>query len=249
MMFTSAPLFRAPLCRAAAVLLILAGVTACRPQQGGDFSALVRTPMPTTEEGLREEARRLGQAYDRKPGDKQISMRYGAVLRQLGQHTQAVAVLQRATLANMNDTEVSAAFGKALADAGQFKQASEVLANSHSADRPNWRVMSTQGSVADQMGEHERAQELYLGALKLAPGEPTVLNNLGLSYALTRRLADAERVLAEAARDPRADDRIRANLAMVRSLGRAPQAGSAASTNSWADIRKAELAKKQPAAR
>lgn len=244
----SSPRFRRPahtLVRVMALGLLLAGTAACRPQRGLDFTAMVRAPLPATEDGLQQEALRLGQAYDRKPGERNISMRYAFVLRQLGQHAQAVAVLQRAALANVNDAEVSAAYGKALADAGRFKEAAEVLALAHMPDRPSWRVLSTQGSVSDQMGDHERAQELYLAALKLAPGEPTILSNLGLSYALSRRLAEAERTLAQAAAHPKADDRIRANLAMVRSLK--AQGATAGPTNAWAEIRKAELERKKKA--
>jgi len=231
--------------RLALAAILAGGLAACRPQ-GLDFSAVLRQPMPTTEEGLRQEAQRLGAIYDRKPGEKFVSLRYGSVLRQLGHHVQAVAVLQRAALANLEDPEVSAAYGKALADAGELKQAAEVLANAHTPDRPNWRVMSVQGSVADQMGHHERAQELYLGALKLAPSEPSVLSNLGLSYALSRRLVDAERVLTEAARQPGADDRVRANLAMVKGLA-AAQRGGRSETDTWAQIRRAETQQKKQA--
>ena len=234
------------LARVAAAAVLLLGVAACRPQRGMDFSATINTPLPASQEGLQQEAVRLGQAYDRKPGERNISMRYALVLRHIGQHAQAVAVLQRATLANVNDAEVSAAYGKALADTGRFKEASEVLALAHSPDRPNWRLLSAQGSVSDQMGDHPRAQEMYLAALKLAPGEPTILSNLGLSYALSRRLGDAERVLTEAAANPRADERIRANLAMVRSLK--TQGGAAqAPSNAWAQIRKAEAERKKQA--
>ena len=93
-----------------------------------------------------------------------------------------------------------------------------------------------------------------------------MLANLGLSYALSRRLADAERVLRQASGDPRADGRVRANLALVLALSGKfresedvarrdlpPKEAEAnvqdirkmiAQTNSWAEIQKAELAKK-----
>ena len=57
-----------------------------------------------------------------------------------------------------------------------------------------------------------------MSALKLAPDEPTVLSNLGLSYALVKRLDDAERTLLDAAAKPKADARVRQNLALVLSL-------------------------------
>lgn len=225
-----------------AALLVAGALTACRTPQM-DFSALSTQAMPTSEDGLRQEAERLGKLYDRKPGERQISMRYSLVLRQLGMHGQAVAVMQRAALTNVEDKDVAAAYGKALADAGMLKEASEVLANAHTPDRPNWRILSTQGSVADKMGEHQKAQEMYLAALQLAPGEPTLLSNLGLSYALSKRLGDAERVLTEAARHPQADQRVQANLAMVKQLIAAQRSGRG-DTNTWADIRRSESAKK-----
>jgi len=255
-----------PACRLAAVLMLAAGLGACK-LQAPDFSALISEPVGSSQETLKRQADSLGKAYDRNPGQKAVSLKYAQVLRLLGQHGQSVAVLQKAALSNMNDREVSAAYGKALADTGRFREAAEVLANAHAPDRPDWKVLSAQGTVADQMGEHARAQEFYLAALKVAPGEPAILSNLGLSYALTRRLDEAERVLSEAANHPRADSRVRANLALVLALsGKFQQSEAVArrdlsptdaeknvhnvrqmisQTNTWAQIQKAEMAKQK----
>jgi hypothetical protein len=45
-----------------------------------------------------------------------------------------------------------------------------------------------------------------------------VLSNLGLSYALTKRLPEAEQALREASASPIADARVRQNLALILSL-------------------------------
>ena len=74
------------------------------------------------------------------------------------------------------------------------------------------------GLVADRLGDHDGAQTFYRGALKIAPGEPSVLSNLGLSYALTKQLPEAEAALREASASPRADARMRQNLALVLAL-------------------------------
>lgn len=63
-----------------------------------------------------------------------------------------------------------------------------------------------------------QAQTQYEMALKLSPGEPSVLSNLGLSYALSHDLPHAEQVLREAVANPRADMRERQNLALVLAL-------------------------------
>ena len=78
--------------------------------------------------------------------------------------------------------------------------------------------MSVQGSVADRLADHERAQKFYRDALKIAPGEPSVLSNLGLSYALTKQLPLAEDALRQATANPGADARVRNNLALILAL-------------------------------
>jgi Flp pilus assembly protein TadD len=160
----------------------------------------------------------LARRYDAKPGEKRASLDYAAALRANGQHPQAVAVLQRTSMSNVGDRDVAAAYGKALADIGQLEQASQVLAQAHSEDRPNWRVLSTLGSVADQMGNHQRARDLYHRAMQIAPNEPSILNNLGLSYVLTKELTLAEETLRKAVALPGADPRIRANLDLALKL-------------------------------
>lgn len=160
----------------------------------------------------------LARAYDSKPGIKGPSLAYATALRANGQHVQAVAVLQRTSIANVGDREVAAAYGKVLADVGRFEEARGVLAQAHTEDRPNWQVLSTLGSVSDQLGDHVRARDFYRRALQIAPQQASILNNLGLSYLLTKEMKLAEETLRKAAALPGADDRVRANLALALKL-------------------------------
>ena len=59
---------------------------------------------------------------------------------------------------------------------------------------------------------HASAQQYYLAALKIVPGEPSVMSNLGLSYALSRHLKEAESVLRNASMNPNADKIGRAHV-------------------------------------
>jgi Flp pilus assembly protein TadD len=93
-----------------------------------------------------------------------------------------------------------------------------VLSRSYAPENPNWSSMSAQGAVADQLGDHVQAQDYYRSALKIAPNEPTIMSNLGLSYALTKQLPLAETTLRRAVAQPSADRRVRDNLALVLSL-------------------------------
>jgi Flp pilus assembly protein TadD len=126
--------------------------------------------------------------------------------------------MEAAAVKAPQDFQVLGDYGKALADDGQFEQAKDVLGRSYTPERPDWTIMSVQGSVADRLGDHEGAQTFYRDALKIAPGEPSVLSNLGLSYALTKQLPDAEAALRQACASPRADTRMRQNLALVLAL-------------------------------
>jgi Flp pilus assembly protein TadD len=199
--------------------LVLGG---CMTKGLGDLTASIREPaptaVPTSEAGLHRYTEAWGKRYEAHPDDRNTALAYAKGLRQSTQYAQAVAVLQRAAIKAPNDLEVLGAYGKALADAGRLTEAAEVLSKAHTPERPNWSILSAQGSVADQMGDHASAQELYQAALKIKPDEPSVLSNLGLSYALSKRLPQAEATLRQAADRPGADSRVRQNLSLVLAL-------------------------------
>lgn len=174
--------------------------------------------VPADPLGLQRYNAEWGARYERNPNDKRVAMNFAQGLRAAQRHDQATAVLQKAAIKHSSDLAVLAAYGKALADAGRLQEAAQVLERAQVPERPNWSVLSAQGSVADQMGNHLLAQQYYNEALKVAPGEPSVLSNLGLSHALNRQLPEAERVLRQASAHPRSDRRIRQNLALVLAL-------------------------------
>ena len=177
-----------------------------------------QVPPPSDQAGLRAYAAEMAPRYAANPDDRAVALHYATALRELTQHAQAVAVLQRLAAKNPHDLTVLGAYGKALADAGRLQEASNVLEHSHTPDNPNWRILSAQGSVADQMGNHGQAQAYYASALKIVPNQPQVLSNLGLSYALERQIPLAEETLRQAVAQPGADARVRQNLALVLSL-------------------------------
>ena len=167
---------------------------------------------------IRRSAAELGRQYDRNPDDKAIALNYARALRGNTENAQAVAILQRLAIKFPRDVEVLAAYGKTLAEAGRSREAAEVLAHAHTPERPDWSVLSAQGSVADQLGDHEQAQAYYAAALKIVPAQPHVLSNLGLSYALSKKLPQAETALQQAAAQYDADKPVRQNLALVLAL-------------------------------
>ncbi|MGH7247529.1 MAG: tetratricopeptide repeat protein, partial [Pseudomonadota bacterium] len=79
--------------------------------------------------------------------------------------------------------------------------------------------------------------------LKIVPNEPYVLSNLGLSYALSHDLNDADTVLRRAAAQHPADPRVQQNLALVVGLqGRLAEAEAIAGANLPPDQAAANIA-------
>jgi Flp pilus assembly protein TadD len=159
-----------------------------------------------------------GAQYHADPTKVDVALHYAQALRATGQRAQAVAVLERLSMQNPHDRNVLGEYGRALAEAGDYEQALDVLGRAHSPDQPDWHVLSAQGAVLDQLGRHAEAQRYYQTALKIVPDEPTVLSNLGLSYALSKDLPNAEATLRRAAEHRSVDPRVRQNLALVVGL-------------------------------
>jgi Flp pilus assembly protein TadD len=178
----------------------------------------VAVPQATDEAGWRRIAEEWKPRYERNTSDPQAAIIYARALRALDKRSQAVAVLQQAALRNATHMQLLGAYGRALADTGQFEQALEVLGRAHTPDRPDWRVLNVTGAVLDQLGRHAEAQNHYATALRIAPEEPAILSNLGLSQMLSRDLSGAETTLRRALARPGADARVRQNLALVLAL-------------------------------
>ena len=211
----------AALVRALAVAAAAAGaapLAGC--QDFGDVTGSIggSTATPSDEAKLRAYAEDCGKRYDRNPGEKTASIEYARALRALSRYSEAVAVMQTAAIKASSDLDVLGEYGKALADAGELAQAKEVLTRAYTPDAPRWDVMSVQGAVADRLGDHANAMQFYRDALKIAPGEPSVLTNMGLSLALAKKLPEAEQALQQAVASPKADARMRGDLALVLAL-------------------------------
>jgi Flp pilus assembly protein TadD len=230
---------------AVAVAAVLAGALAgCAGTRSVETTASLASPsIPTGEDDWRRAADAWGERYKTNPSDPQAAIHYAQALRASGQRAQAVAVLEQASLRDSKNMELLGAYGRALADVGNYQQALDVLSRAHTPDRPDWRILSAQGAVLDQMGRHQDAQHYYETALKIVPDEPSVLSNLGLSYALSKELPRAEATLKRAAKGQRVDPRVRQNLALVVGLqGRFAEAETIARSDLPAEEASANVA-------
>ncbi len=215
--------------KAVVAVLLATGLAGCQtagmPDVTGALGSLnplgARAEMQPDTPPLPEPQRNIesyGERFRANPKDADAALRYGQALRANGQRQQASAVFEQATISNPGNKALMAAYGRALADNGAFQQAFDTLARAHTRDNPDWRILSVQGTTLDQMGKHDEARRYYASALKIAPEEPSVLSNLGLSYMLTKELPRAESTLRRAYANPQADSRVRQNLGLVVGL-------------------------------
>lgn len=201
---------------AAVLALPMAG---CKTTGGDDVTGSIGSQRePRTDAEWRRAADYWEPRYEANTADAEVAMRYAQALRATGRKTQAAAVLEQASIKNPHNRALLGEFGRALADVGKLQQALEVLGRAHTPDQPDWRILNAQGAVLDQLGRAPEARRHYAAALKIKPNDPSVLSNLGLSYALTKDLRRAESTLRQAAMQPGAEPRVRQNLALVVAL-------------------------------
>src|SRR5258708_17928106 len=190
------------LTRTASSAILAFGLCSCQTAATSDVPDITGSLGDKTEAGRAADPRHNVELYhDRfraNPKDARAALQYGTALRATGQRSQAVAVLEQATIGHPSDKALLAAYGRALEDNGNFQQAFDVLSRAHSPDDPDWRIPSAQGATLDQLGRFDEARQYYASALKIAPDEPSVLSNLGLSYMLSKDLPKAEETLRRA---------------------------------------------------
>jgi Flp pilus assembly protein TadD len=209
---------------------LLLCLCSCQTTDPSDVTGSIGTkPTASHASDPRREVEAYRDRYRANPKDPDLALQYAKALRAAGERSQAVAVLEQATIAMPSNKALLAGYGRALMDNGNFQQAFDVLSQAHSPEDPDWRLLSVQGAALDQLGRYEEARQYYASALRIVPDEPSVLSNLGLSYVLSKDLAKAEEVLRKAYGHTDKDPRVRMNLAVVLGLeGRPAEAESIA---------------------
>jgi Flp pilus assembly protein TadD len=207
----------------AAALSGCAGMEKPTPQEK-ELASVVETKsiLPATREerdaadktDLLSQATFWGKEYDKNPNDYETALKLSRVLRAIGSSQRATEIAAQALNLKRGDVELSLVYAQASLDEGRAADAATILAQAEGAGKNDWRMLSIIVVTMDQLDQHTPAQDYYKKALALSPGNPKVLSNLGLSYALAGKPLLAEETLRKAAAaDP--DARIHQNYALV----------------------------------
>lgn len=176
----------------------------------------------------------LGERWSKDQKNLALGLAYSEGLEKLGQTDQQLQALQAMSEQNPSDYRVQSIYGKKLIAAGHPEAAVPVLEAVAASGSGDWRTLSALGSAYDQQNQYGKAREAYQKALALQPNEISVLNNMGMSYALEGNLKQAETTLRNAMSLPagKSTPRLRQNLALVVGLqGRFEEARTIASTD------------------
>ena len=163
----------------------------------------------------------LGQMearYKAHPTDKATIIYYAAALRAANQPDQAISVLEAGQSIYKKDIDLKVAYAKALAAGGRFDQALNVINDAIDPATPDWNALLVKGAILDQSGQNDEARQVYQQAQLSAPNEASLEANIGLSYAMTNDLDQAEQHLRRATTLHGANSQVRQNLALVICL-------------------------------
>jgi Flp pilus assembly protein TadD len=190
--------------RSAAALLALALVVAgCSTQSLGSLSS-DPTPTGSLGEGSLKETSLAAQAWRKDPSNKKNGLTYARGLMALERSEEAVKVVEELAHRNPDDLELAAYLGKIMVQSGRLQDGEKQLRKAVAGGRDDWRIRSALGSALDQQGRYQEARQCYEEALKRKPDEVSVINNLGMSYALEGDLKTAETHLRRAMGLPKA---------------------------------------------
>ena len=162
----------------------------------------------------------LGKRWGADQKNIELGLAYADGLEKMGQTEQQFSVLQTLSIQNPANYKLQSIYGKKLIATGRAADSVPILEAVTTNGGGDWRTYSALGSAYDQQGQYAQARESYQKALSMQPNEISVLNNMGMSYALEGNLKQGETTLRSAMALPQGqkNPRIRQNLALVVGL-------------------------------
>lgn len=188
--------------------------------QDGPPSLLSASEMPNTPKNLSElekATEHWGKEFDREPRNPVKAVNYARNLKAMGQKEKAFQVLQESMIFNGTDRAVTSEFGRLAIEFDQLSAAQKTLEIADDPMRPDWRVISARGTVMAKQGNAKEAIAFFERALKLAPDQHSIVNNLGMALIMSGEAARGEEMLRRAA-ELKDNTRTKQNLVIALGL-------------------------------
>ncbi len=152
------------------------------------------------------------------PGDLEAAIKLASAVRRMGNPGQAIEITQQTRALYPRDPYLAAEYAAALIASERGVDAIDTLDTALRTTPGYARLWSLKGAALDQMEQYELARKHYAKALQITPYDPSILANIGLSYALSGDAATGESWLKRAVAIPGAGPSVRQNLAIVLQL-------------------------------
>jgi len=156
--------------------------------------------------------------YDLNPADLEAAINLTSALRRLGNPHQSIEVAQTTRALYPRDVNLMAELAASLIANNNPKDALPIIDSALRQSPGTARLWSLKGAALDQFEQFSEARQHYSKGLSLAPNDPGIIANVGLSYALEGDAKTAEIWLRRAANMPGASASTRQNLSLVLGL-------------------------------
>ena len=197
----------------------LSGCKTTSAQRGTDITTSSISSAEERPASLRE-VMELRKRWKKRPGDARIGLQLADALKRLGQRDEQVEILKKVVEANPTRHDLRQHYAIELLRANRAVQAEQQLRRLLSSGQRNWKTFNALGSALAAQGRYDEARRNFLLALKVAPDNPKILNNLAMSYLLDSRPREAEKYLRQAMKLARGKlaMKVRQNLALALGL-------------------------------
>jgi Flp pilus assembly protein TadD len=198
--------------RTAAVVFCAAWAAGCGSTASDKANAPTAAATPVVA------APRNDASTDNIPATLEGEIAKAHALRVAGSYEEAAKALGQLMIVAPDDVRVVGDYGKALTQLGRPGDALPFLERAIQLDANDWTLYSAIGVAYDQSDQHAKAHAAYEHALQLKPGQPDVLNNMGVSRMLAGNLGDAQKLLNQASQPGATQPKIGNNLALLETL-------------------------------
>lgn len=144
-------------------------------------------------------------------------------LRARGAEAEAFALLAAAHRRYPRDAPILSAYARQAVLMGEDELAEPLLKRALAAEPGDWRALSAQGVLDERSGQQAEGRGTLLLARSVSAQQAAVLNNLGVSYLLEGRAAEAAGLLRQALASPTLKPahaaRMKRNLAVAVAVG------------------------------
>jgi Flp pilus assembly protein TadD len=171
----------------------------------------------STDDGKPKSLPELAKAHAENPADTNTTVAYARGLKAGGKAKDALGVIEIAASKAPDNQQLVVEQGLLALELGQPAKAQHALMRA-SPNNTDWKILSGIGVAHSGLGQHKEAQKYLEKALALAPENPTVLNNLALSYILDKKVDKGRELLQRAAAAGGNKPQIARNLELAMAL-------------------------------